>query len=204
MKSSLARKLRPVADAAEFEIPPIADDPEYQAISAEIAALEKRLTESERREQAARARARGAVSNRNLADALVAGASIPGHDPAREVEAAQLEASHLRARLGEKRAELDAVVGARSYDLARKFLPQHEEALRAIDDGLTVIADALEAIIVARQRRVAAGFRDAEYALPSQIPLAVQALGNPRRRETVAGAFRAYLQQEGIVPEGWF
>jgi hypothetical protein len=59
-----------------------------------------------------------------------------------------------------------------------------------------------EVIIVARQRRVSAGYRAADYALPAQVPPEVQALGHPRRGESIAGVFRRWLEAEGIIREG--
>jgi hypothetical protein len=200
-----ARKRRPIADPAEFEIEPITDDPEYQAALAELAALKQRLAQTLEREAHARARARGtpaARSNFDRALDLVKGGRIPGVQAASEIAAAEEEAAILRRAIIEQNAKLAAIGSARSYDLARRFLPEHNECLKAVLDGMLIIDDAITAIRVCRARRVAAGYNEASYALPEAIPFGAEQLGDPRLGGTHAGAFRRWLEDQGIVKEG--
>jgi hypothetical protein len=194
------RKRRPLRDPDEFTIPPLADDPEYRAAAAELARYEQRLKQAEEREAKARARARGAGKLPTASDLL--GGFLSSASPADEIEAALHESYALRQEIYDRQQKLDAIIGDRSYRLALRFKAEHDEALRAILDGLVTIADGVEAIIVARQRRVAAGYRPADYALPAQVPLEAQALGHPRRGESIAGVFRRWLEAEGIIREG--
>jgi hypothetical protein len=194
------RKRRPLRDPDEFSIEPLSADPEYQVVAAELARFEERLKLAEEREAKARARARGAGKPPIASDLL--GGFLSSSNPTDEIEAARLEAFSLRQEIYDRRQKLDAIIGDRSYHLALRFKAEHDEALRAILDGLVTIADGVEAIIVARQRRVAAGYRPADYALPAQVPLEAQALGHPRRGESIAGVFRRWLEAEGIIREG--
>jgi hypothetical protein len=200
-----ARKRRPIADPAEFEIEPITADAEYQAALAELAALNQRLAQTTEREAHARARARGtpaARTNFDRARDLMKGGRIPGVQAAAEIAACEEEAAILRRAIIEQNAKLASIRGDRSYDLARRFLPQHHEALRAILDGMLILDDAISAIRACRARRVAAGYNEASYALPEAIPFIAEQLGDPRNGATFAGAYRRWLESEGIIPEG--
>jgi hypothetical protein len=194
------RKRRALRDPDEFAIPPLSADPEYQVVAAELARYEGRLKQAEEREAKARARARGAGKQPTASDLL--GGFLSSANPADEIEAARVEAFSLRQEIYDRKAKLDEIVGDRSYHLALRFKAEHAEALRAIFDGLVTIADGVEAIVVARQRRIAAGYKPADYALPTQIPPEVQALGHPRRGESIAGVVRRWLEAEGIIREG--
>ncbi len=200
-----ARKRRPIADPAEFEIEPITDDPEYQAAAAELSALQQRLAQTREREAHARARARGtsaARSNSDRAGDLIKGGRIPGTQAAAEIAACEEEAAILFRAIVEQNQKLASICGDRSYNLARRFLPQHHEALRAILDGMLIIDDAITAIRACRARRVAAGYNEATYALPENIPFLAEQLGDPRLGGTDAGAFRRWLEDQGIIGEG--
>jgi hypothetical protein len=158
------------------------------------------LKRAEEREATARARARGAGKPPNASDLL--GGFLSSANPADEVDAALRESYALRQEIFDRQQKLDAIIGDRSYHLALRFKAEHDEALKAVLDGLVTIADAIEVIVVARQLRLSAGYRGADYALPAQIPLEVQALGHPRRGESIAGVFRRWLEAEGIIREG--
>jgi hypothetical protein len=192
-------------DPAEVELTKLEDHPRYRAVAAELAALEARLRESERREQVAKARARGQQpigSIQDRAKQLLAGGQIIAATPQTEFAAAAEEQDILRRAIVAKHEERAAVVATLSHEACSKFVPLNADYLRRTLEAVTELYASLDGARVIRARLVAAGYQLSDTALPvHQFPQAAL-LGNPDLMVSgtnPAAEFKRWLKARGIV-----
>jgi hypothetical protein len=166
----------------QIPIPSIDSDPQYAALSVELAQLEKRLAQARERRLRAEALRRGVPSGRSplqRAKDLVRGGAIPAIDPAKEIEAADREIyeilrpaiQQLVDQLGERRGDL-------SLALCRKLQSEHTAELRRALAAMREMKSAFEAAVAIRSRVRAAGYDALQCALPSGMPPAAAVLGD--------------------------
>lgn len=190
-------------DPAEVRLQPLAADPRYQEAAAELAALERRLEEAEKRERVARARLQGAQPTRSKLDRardLVAGGTVIASTPPAELEAAEEEQHILRAAIAAHRDKLQQLASELSHAACTQFAALNAEALRAALEAATALHHALEAARVIRARLIAGGYSLNEAALPLNYFPAAAVLGDPDRVGlTPAALFKQWLRDKGIL-----
>lgn len=193
---------RLLKDPAEFDLQKLDQDPRYIAKCEELAAIERRIAESEHRARVGKARQRGqqpTVSVLERAEALVAGGRVQNMSPGAEIDAAHEELHALHAARLHKTEELEALRGEISFEICESFRPDAENALRNALEACEQLHRALWAGAVLRGRIQGAGYQLLDGVLPvHQLPLGQQ-LGNPRQSGTPAGQFRDFLISKGVI-----
>jgi hypothetical protein len=164
------KSLTPLLDPAEFHIPPIANDPEYSRVLAELDCTIERLAQTTRRRDVAVARAAGNTAPgrtfmERAAD-LIAGGVIPAADPAAEIAACDEEAEILSAAVSSLRSRLSDIVAERSLEIARRFRADLAAAYRAQHEALLAFRDAHDVVVTLFGRLKSAGY-EPESVLPS-------------------------------------
>jgi hypothetical protein len=135
---SLRRKPRPLLDPAELVIEPIEVDAIVCAAREAIAALERRLAETEQRRSHAVACKHPPNPGRGVAARardLLAGGRIPGVDPNVEIEACAEEGQVLRAEINATNARLHYAVGEASLRVCAAHSDLHRSAELASPRG---------------------------------------------------------------------
>ena len=207
---------RQLLDPAEFEIPPLADDPGYKAAAALVAQLKARLAETEkRRERAinfARSQAPTIISTgpadakkaeakrKSRVAALLSGGTVLALDPQREIEAADAEEKDLLAELYDANAHLADVVATRSYEVAMQYRESHAESLLAAWEAIAALNDATGCMVSLRARLLAAGYKVNSINSPMP-PVQIDYFGDPQRFGTPAWYYRAWLVKQGLIRE---
>ena len=190
-------------DPAQVPLATLAEQPKYQALRAELAAIEQRLGLAEQRRKVALARARGQQPTRSAAqraEDLVAGGTVMVLSPAAELEAAEEELGILHKARIAKNEQLQALAGELSAEACKQFAAQHAEALRAAAAAATALHDSLEVARVIRGRLIGAGYQLNEAAMPVHMFPAAAALGDPERvGMTPAAQFKSWLTDKGIL-----
>jgi chromatin segregation and condensation protein Rec8/ScpA/Scc1 (kleisin family) len=198
-----AVKLKNLRDPAEVKLERLEEHPKYKAAQDELAALERRFQEAQRRERVALARHRGQLSTVSPADrarALVAGGAITSSSPAAELEAAHEEMVILRQAIFAARDKLDAIAGEISHEVCQRFAAMNAEALRTALEAATALHTALEANRILRGRLIGAGYSLSESVLPTHMFPAGAVLGDPDRvGMTPAAMFKQWLRDKGLI-----
>ena len=162
------------------KLEPISRNPEYAALTAELAADEKRLAAAVRRRDDAVRRLRGAKPARSfseMAKDLVAGAKVAGIDPAREVEAADAEMTIMAAAIREKTAKLNDMAGDLSLEISKQLEPQHTAALRRALAGIRAAQEAFADAAALRANMRDKGYTPQLAYIPDGMPPAMLAFG---------------------------
>jgi hypothetical protein len=196
-------KLTPLRDPVEVDIPILAANPRHKVVADEVAALEARFAEAERRYRVARARARGQGSpTRSIAERakdLMAGGTVISSTPAAELAAAEEEMTILRQAIFAARDRLNAIAGEISREVCKRLAPLNREALLNALAAAEGLSEALEANRVLRGRLIGAGYEINECELPTNhFPCAV-VLGSPDDvGRSPAWFFKKWLTDKGI------
>lgn len=183
------------------DIAPLADDPDFQELTAELARIEQRRAQTEARRKAALARKSGRSSSAGLLDKarlLLDGGRVTGADPDAELAACDVETEALRAAEIEVRERLDEVVGRLSFEACQSVRDRHNAALRAAFEAMEGLWNAATEINRIKAEIAAAGLRPRSDVLPAPLPSAAFMLGDPQAFGTQAGDFRRWLEAEGI------
>lgn len=197
-----SKSFAPLLDPAEFDIPPISNDPEYSRALAEINSALEHLKEIDRRREIAVAIASGnTVPGRNVmqrARDLMAGATIPATDPARTIAACDEEARIIQAGIREMRAGIAEIVAEHTLAMASRFRKEVAAAYRAEVEAMRALLDAHEVVVTLMTRLKAAGYGPIETYLPSFAPWPViQQLGTDQN----GGWFwrtRKFIEENGL------
>lgn len=196
-------RFKNLRDPVEADIPKLDANPKYRVAVAELAALEGRLAEAEKRQRVAEARRRGHKPTASLADraaALVSGGSVTAFSADAEHAAADEERAILRAAIFEQRAKVDALVGELSFEVCKRLAPLNAEALVNALLATQSLFDALESNRVLRSRILTAGYQLNSTAMPTHIFPAACTLGDPDRVGlTAAATFKSWLAANGII-----
>jgi hypothetical protein len=190
----------------------IEDHPAVAAKRAEIALVNERMKQAERREAAARQRLRDLAPVIRTADVdakkasaadkvrkLLAGGTVSSSDPAAELEAAEREQSMLHGAQIELNAELRAIVSGLSDEFGADYLEP-----RVRDDTVAIYGLLAEAAAVMARVRgrtadaVRLGYRVSSGHCPDLVPPAAWALGDP----AVTGSSLWRMRGE-LVKRGW-
>jgi hypothetical protein len=185
------------------EIAPIAGVPAYKALVAELQALEARHAEAEAARQRQLARARGEKTKRSVAQRaadLVAGGRVDPTSPTDAVQALDEELAVMRAAIGEKTRELDALVADLSFEASRDCKRAFDEQMRVALSAMEQLAKAFTAAGYIAHRLRRAGYRPSAVLLPDLIPEGAMRLGDPAAVGfSEAWRFRRALEERGIV-----
>lgn len=196
-------KQRPMKDPAEIPLPPIADNPKFQAASAELEKIQQRIAEATRRREVAQARLGGQKPTTSMADrakALVQGGSIVSLPAEAEWVGATEELDVLNAARIAQCEKLAAVVGEISSEACKRFAALNADAMRSALEAASALFQSLEVSRVIRGRLIAGGYLLNETALPVHNFPAAAALGDPDRvGMTQANHFKQWLQTKGII-----
>jgi len=196
-------KLKNLRDPAEVKLGRIDEHPKYQAAAAELAALERRFEEAQRRERVAEARRRGQKPTTSMAAraaALLKGGTIVSASAEAELEASSEEQFILRKAIFAARDKLDQIAGEISFETCKQLAPLNADALRNALAAATELHQALEVARVIRSRLLAGGYQLNATALPVHIFPAGATLGDPDRVGlTPAALFKTWLVEHGIV-----
>jgi hypothetical protein len=203
-------------DPAEFDVPPLADDPGYKAAAALVAQLKARLAETtKRRERAinfARSQAPATISTgpadakkaeakrKSRVAALLSGGTVLPLDPQREIEAADAEEKDLLAELYDANAHLADVHATLSFEMSQRYKEEHNESLRAALDAIAALHDAVDCMFSLRARLMAAGYR-VTSTNPPLPPIKIDYFGDAQRFGTPAWYYRAWLVKQGVIRE---
>jgi hypothetical protein len=196
-------KLPPLRDPAEIPLAKLTDDPKYKAAAADLAAMERRYAEAERRMKIAQARRSGQKPTQSIVDrakALVAGGTVSASSPEDEMVAAQDELDTLRKGIFDQRGVIAALVSELSYNINRRLAPLNADCLRQVMAAVESLHQALEAARVLRVRIIDAGYEVRHDVLKVHIFPAGAALGDPDRVGlTPAALLKTWLTEQGIV-----
>jgi hypothetical protein len=169
-------------DPDDLDIKRIEEDPQYRALTDELAALDRRLDESEARRKRAIASRRGAKAGRSAIDMakdLLKGAIVASIDPEAEIAACEREIYEILAPARRAVvAQLEDLRSDLSLSECRRVREHHNAALRRALDAMEEMQRAYGAAASIRAQLLLAGYQPLEQVLPSCLPPAVLALGD--------------------------
>jgi len=177
----LSKKPR-LPDPDAIALPPIGDDPAYQAALVELVALERRRAEIEQRRktrQGKAARGKDGPQRAGEGARFAARRHLGAADPIDDIKAADEEEFQvLRPAIAETTRRLDDMHGDLSLAACQKVQPQYATALRAALQAMIDLNAALEAAGAVRPMLRARGYSVLDTQLPSGFAPAATALGD--------------------------
>jgi hypothetical protein len=200
---AVAMKPTPLRDPAAIEITRLDSHPGYIAKREELAAIERRIAESEHRAKVGNARARGQRPTKTIqeqAQALIAGGRVSLAPAAEEIGAAGEELYILHTARFEKVAELEALAGELSNEVCTQHAPLAENSLRAALAAAEQLFNALEAGRILRGKIIGAGYALNSTSLPIHMFPVASMIGDSRvGAGTPAAQLREWLIARGII-----
>ncbi len=194
-------KTRSIRDPAEVPLKSLEENPQYRAITEELARIDRRFKQANQREEVAKARLRGERPTTSLAaraEALKAGGTVVSLPAEAELVSAREEQEILGHDLSKEREKLTALLSEISHEDNKLFGPINTEAHRLVSEGLTLLFRGFEIGRVIHARLVTAGRQYNEHALPlPRFGLAEQ-LGDPDRPGTLAWTYKETVRAKGI------
>jgi hypothetical protein len=163
----------PLPDPAEFQISPLADDPEFRAAQAAVGDAEKAMFAAEQRHVAAQAPADERTAWRDVKNARA-----------------------VLAAAGDRLAEL---ASAKSFKACKALRPHQEQYLRELLDALDAAADAFGCLAGLQARIVTAGYELRSDVLGLALPPAIYQLGSSDDFGSQLAQFRRWLKSDGII-----
>jgi alkylhydroperoxidase/carboxymuconolactone decarboxylase family protein YurZ len=174
----MKKSFQPAA-VADREIKPLADNPAYADLLADLVELEKLHSTKTLERARLLARAKGVRVRRSASDRakdLLAGGRVDPTPPSSALDAIDQEIEILRSALADKSRELDAVAADASYEAAQALRPQFDAHMRAALAAMeSVVAAFTGAASVADALR-SAGYKVSSVVMPDLMPQGVRAL----------------------------
>ena len=194
---------QPLRDPGEIKLDPLDRHPRFKTLREELAQIEQRMLQADRRQEIARARQRGQDPPRSAeqrAQDLLAGGSIVILPPDAELAAAAEELAILnRARIA-KLGQLEQLRGELSSEACAKFARLNADALLAVLAALEDLHTVLEVGRAIRGRLYGMGYLVNTAALPVHLLPEQALLGDPQPGGLGAAArFRQWLATVGIL-----
>ena len=171
-------------------------NPQYAALVAEVAEIERHLAKIQKRRETAHARLRGAKAARSASEMAVdimKGAVLAG-DPRQEIQKCDEEDAIMVAALRTKTAALNSLVGDLSLTACRKLEAEHTACLRRAVAAIKEMGAAFVEAIELRAKVRDAGYQVLENTLPGGLPPFVLAIGTGEGDGRQLHQYRRYLE----------
>jgi hypothetical protein len=196
-------KSKPIKDPAEIPLTPLDEIPQYRAITGELARIDRRYKQAQRREEIAKARFRGerpTTSESDQAEALKAGGTVVNLPAEAELAGARREQEILNKDRIQETEKLTALLGEISHGDCKLFAAISADANRLVLEGLTLLFRGFEIGRVIHARLTTAGRHYNEHALPLPRFGQAETLGDPDQPGTLACRYKEWMRVKGLLP----